>query len=154
MRWILSAGITVPAIGYWVFPKWDPKKLYLAYHEGHGGYRRGTHRNKKWLLACGRSRGQYSARIRRTIRRCDEQVPVPTMVPGLAVMQLVRFQDNIAKYSVTAVLCNGAVYKKSCSSLLPKVKRKIKWNYGMLTGEIDAFNLAWNSDNRCLECSG
>ncbi|CAA0084634.1 Uncharacterised protein [BD1-7 clade bacterium] len=31
-------------------PKWDSKKLYLAYHEGHGGYARGTHNNKKWLL--------------------------------------------------------------------------------------------------------
>lgn len=30
---------------------WDPKNLYLAYHEGHGGYSRGSHRNKPKLLA-------------------------------------------------------------------------------------------------------
>jgi len=30
--------------------KWDPKSLYLAYHEGHTGYRRGSYRNKSKLL--------------------------------------------------------------------------------------------------------
>ena len=28
----------------------DTYRLYLAYHEGQGGYSRGTYRNKKWLL--------------------------------------------------------------------------------------------------------
>lgn len=28
----------------------DAYHLYLAYHEGQGGYSRGTYRNKKWLL--------------------------------------------------------------------------------------------------------
>ncbi len=27
----------------------DARSLYLAYHEGHGGYRRGTWKNKAWL---------------------------------------------------------------------------------------------------------
>lgn len=27
----------------------DPRSLYLAYHEGHGGYNRGTWRSKGWL---------------------------------------------------------------------------------------------------------
>ena len=53
--------------------KWDPKNLYLAYHEGHGGYRRGTHRNKKWLLnVAGRvdfTAREYGAQL----RRCDDQ---------------------------------------------------------------------------------
>lgn len=30
--------------------KWDPKNLYLAYHEGHTGYRRGTYRKKPKLM--------------------------------------------------------------------------------------------------------
>ncbi|WP_432784934.1 hypothetical protein AAEX37_01855 [Oligella sp. MSHR50489EDL] len=30
--------------------KWDPYHLYLNYHEGWGGYRRGTYKNKGWLL--------------------------------------------------------------------------------------------------------
>lgn len=28
----------------------DPYNLYLAYHEGHGGYNRATYRGKDWLL--------------------------------------------------------------------------------------------------------
>ncbi|HLT63821.1 MAG TPA: transglycosylase SLT domain-containing protein [Pseudohongiella sp.] len=28
----------------------DARNLYLAYHEGHGGYNRGTYQNKGWLL--------------------------------------------------------------------------------------------------------
>lgn len=31
-------------------PKNDAYRLYLAYHEGQGGYSRGTYRNKGWLL--------------------------------------------------------------------------------------------------------
>lgn len=30
--------------------KWDTKSLYLAYHEGHSGYRRRTFLKKPWLL--------------------------------------------------------------------------------------------------------
>src|SRR5690606_16932254 len=33
----------------------DAYSLYLAYHEGHGGYARGTYRGKPWLLE--RARG-------------------------------------------------------------------------------------------------
>jgi hypothetical protein len=32
----------------------DAYQLYLAYHEGIGGFARGTHRNKKWLLGVAR----------------------------------------------------------------------------------------------------
>ncbi|NKB31618.1 MAG: hypothetical protein GKR91_00775 [Pseudomonadales bacterium] len=28
----------------------DARNLYFAYHEGNGGYQRGTHRNKQWLI--------------------------------------------------------------------------------------------------------
>ena len=28
----------------------DAYRLYLAYHEGHGGYNRGTYHKKKWLI--------------------------------------------------------------------------------------------------------
>ena len=30
--------------------KWDYNAQYLNYHEGQGGYSRGTHHNKQWLL--------------------------------------------------------------------------------------------------------
>ncbi len=31
--------------------KWDARIQYLNYHEGWGGYRRGSHKQKKWLVA-------------------------------------------------------------------------------------------------------
>lgn len=53
--------------------KWDPKNLYLAYHEGHGGYRRGTYRNKQWLLNIAdrvdRTARNYGAQL----NRCEAQ---------------------------------------------------------------------------------
>lgn len=30
--------------------KWDAASQYLAYHEGHGGYSRGSHLQKAWLM--------------------------------------------------------------------------------------------------------
>lgn len=32
----------------------DTRNQYLAYHEGHGGFRRGTYRSKSWLLRISR----------------------------------------------------------------------------------------------------
>jgi hypothetical protein len=34
--------------------KWDAYNQYLAYHEGHGGYRRRTYNKKAWLLGVAR----------------------------------------------------------------------------------------------------
>ncbi len=31
--------------------KWDAREQYLAYHEGHAGYARGSYNSKGWLLA-------------------------------------------------------------------------------------------------------
>lgn len=31
-------------------PSHNARDLYLSYHEGHGGYNRGTYRNKAWLM--------------------------------------------------------------------------------------------------------
>lgn len=31
-------------------PKTDARKHYLAYHDGHAGYKRGTYKRKSWLL--------------------------------------------------------------------------------------------------------
>lgn len=53
--------------------KWDPKHLYLAYHEGHGGYRRGTWKSKPKLQRIA-DRVDYTAReYGAQLRRCEEQ---------------------------------------------------------------------------------
>ncbi|NNL86335.1 MAG: hypothetical protein HKP27_11810 [Myxococcales bacterium] len=47
--------------------KGDARNLYLAYHEGHGGYRRGSHKKKPSLLRVAekvaRRAGRYSAQL-------------------------------------------------------------------------------------------
>lgn len=52
--------------------KWDARKQYLAYHEGHGGYARGTYRRKQWLMnTAGRvqkTASNYAAQLKRCNR--------------------------------------------------------------------------------------
>lgn len=45
----------------------DYQAHYLAYHEGHGGFSRGTHRSKAWLLT-------VAARVGRTARAYGDQL--------------------------------------------------------------------------------
>jgi hypothetical protein len=53
--------------------KRDAKNLYLAYHEGHTGYRRGSYRSKRELLRVAdrvdRTAGAYGAQL----HRCEEE---------------------------------------------------------------------------------
>ncbi|MTI13780.1 transglycosylase SLT domain-containing protein [Sansalvadorimonas verongulae] len=48
---------------------WHADKLYLNYHEGWGGYARGTHHRKKWLLSVANKvkwrAGEYGEQLRR-----------------------------------------------------------------------------------------
>jgi len=48
--------------------------LYLAYHEGAGGYRRGTHLDKPWLLDAARRVEQRTARYRAQLEGCRERL--------------------------------------------------------------------------------
>ena len=50
----------------------DPYRLYLAYHEGHGGYNRGTHREKQWLLSTAARVRDRAARYSRQLAGCRE----------------------------------------------------------------------------------
>ncbi|TVP88647.1 MAG: hypothetical protein EA348_10345 [Pseudomonadaceae bacterium] len=45
MGWYISKTHSINGVS-----KWDAENQYLNYHEGWGGYRRGTHRSKPWLL--------------------------------------------------------------------------------------------------------
>lgn len=48
----------------------DAYNLYLAYHEGHGGYRRGTWRNKPQLLDVARRVSRQASRYQQQLKRC------------------------------------------------------------------------------------
>ena len=48
----------------------DAYNLYLAYHEGHGGYRRGSYRSKPWLMTVARRVQNQANRYEQQLARC------------------------------------------------------------------------------------
>lgn len=51
----------------------DAYRLYLAYHEGWGGYRRGTYWSKKWLLNTARRVEAQARRYRDQLAECESE---------------------------------------------------------------------------------
>ncbi|MGB1141277.1 MAG: transglycosylase SLT domain-containing protein [Halioglobus sp.] len=52
----------------------DPYRLYLAYHEGHGGYNRGTYRKKQWLMNVARKVERRSKTYQSQLVGCEEDL--------------------------------------------------------------------------------
>lgn len=56
-------------------PKDDAFRLYLAYHEGHGGYSRQTYRSKQWLMDVARKvdkrAKQYNAQLKGCVKKLE-----------------------------------------------------------------------------------
>ncbi|MGJ3233367.1 MAG: hypothetical protein ACFE0P_16380 [Oceanicaulis sp.] len=52
----------------------DPYNLYLAYHEGHGGFRRGTYRGKAWLDRAAREVESDARRYDAQIQECERRL--------------------------------------------------------------------------------
>jgi len=50
----------------------DTYSLYLAYHEGHGGFNRGTYRSKQWLINVARKVDRRAVSYRQQLQRCEE----------------------------------------------------------------------------------
>ncbi|MFB2530576.1 lytic transglycosylase [Paracoccus sp. p4-l81] len=50
--------------------KWDARAQYLAYHEGRGGYSRGSHFGKPWLLNVATRVGTRADRYRAQLAAC------------------------------------------------------------------------------------
>ncbi|MBX2856800.1 MAG: transglycosylase SLT domain-containing protein [Rhodobacteraceae bacterium] len=48
----------------------DAQSQYLAYHEGHNGYKRGSYRRKGWLMNVARRVGRTAAMYRSQLSRC------------------------------------------------------------------------------------
>ncbi|SFR14324.1 lytic transglycosylase [Poseidonocella sedimentorum] len=55
-------------------PLGDARNQYLAYHEGHTGYNRGSYRNKSWLVAVSNSVGARAAMYRSQLRGCSRLI--------------------------------------------------------------------------------
>ena len=55
--------------------KTDAYNFYLAYHEGPGGYRRGSHLTKPWLLAVAREVSERAHRYGRQYTLCRDELP-------------------------------------------------------------------------------
>jgi hypothetical protein len=52
----------------------DAYRLYLAYHEGHGGFARGSFRNKDWLLSVARKVERRSSLYTGQLAACQEEL--------------------------------------------------------------------------------
>ena len=69
-----SAGTATAPTGARAIAKDDAGSLYLAYHEGIGGFTRGTHTGKAWLLAVARKVSRRSALYQKQYDACRESL--------------------------------------------------------------------------------
>ena len=52
--------------------KQDAFRLYLAYHEGHGGYRKQSYRRKDWLIDVARKVDRHTQQYNAQLQECAE----------------------------------------------------------------------------------
>lgn len=55
-------------------PPRDAYRQYLAYHEGQGGYRRGSYRQKPWLMDVARNVAATATRYQRQLNQCRPEL--------------------------------------------------------------------------------
>jgi hypothetical protein len=53
--------------------KWDPKRLYLAYHEGRGGYARGSYKSKPEVVRAANRVDQQAREYGAQLRQCEDR---------------------------------------------------------------------------------
>ena len=54
--------------------KQDAFRLYLAYHEGHGGYRKQSYRSKEWLVDVARKVDRQANRYNGQLQDCSQEL--------------------------------------------------------------------------------
>lgn len=54
--------------------KWDAYNLYLAYHEGHGGWKRRTFEKKRWLMDVARKVQRYANTYAAQLKTCEDDL--------------------------------------------------------------------------------
>lgn len=52
---------------------WDAESLYLAYHEGHGGFQRKTYLQKAWLMRTAKKVATRAGNYRAQLSHCQQQ---------------------------------------------------------------------------------
>lgn len=69
MGWFINKTHSVNRIS-----KWDAKTQYLNYHEGWGGYRRGSYHKKPWLIKVANKVDTRSKRYAAQLRKCEDEL--------------------------------------------------------------------------------
>ncbi|MBY6064733.1 hypothetical protein CWI80_07640 [Pseudidiomarina sediminum] len=69
MGWFIDKSHRVNGVS-----KWDTYALYLNYHEGWTGYKRGTYRNKAWLQNVAERVKQRASNYGAQLRRCEDDL--------------------------------------------------------------------------------
>jgi len=54
--------------------KWDTANQYLAYHEGHGGFKRKTYLKKPWLLKTAKKVNRQAQAFKRQLNGCKAEL--------------------------------------------------------------------------------
>lgn len=54
--------------------KWDAYNQYLAYHEGHGGFKRKTYLKKKWLMGVARKVARNASTYSAQLNKCEDDL--------------------------------------------------------------------------------
>ena len=54
--------------------KWDAYNQYLAYHEGHGGYKRKTYKKKAWLMKVARKVDDRAKAYHTQLQKCEDSL--------------------------------------------------------------------------------
>ncbi|PCJ84106.1 MAG: hypothetical protein COA54_14320 [Thiotrichaceae bacterium] len=54
--------------------KWDTKNQYLAYHEGHGGYKRKSYNKKPWLIKVASKVDKNARKYGAQLKKCEDEL--------------------------------------------------------------------------------
>ncbi len=54
--------------------KWDARNQYLAFHEGHGGFKRKSYNKKGWLVGVAKKVERNAARYRAQLGECRDEL--------------------------------------------------------------------------------
>jgi len=54
--------------------KWDAENQYLAYHEGHGGFKRKNYRKKPWLMKVAKKVQRNSLKYAAQLKKCESSL--------------------------------------------------------------------------------